>query len=137
MPVTQTAAFPTTDEIVRTLVEVVPTPVVVADAAGCYVYVNPAASGFFGRPADELIGAKVIDSIVPREREEACSFLASSAVDQPGRRSMTLLGREGQEREVVLHHTALDLRGVRLLTGIIEDVTETRRVRREAVTLAQ
>jgi len=50
---------------------------------------------------------------------------------------MTLLGRDGQEREVVLHHTALDLRGVRLLTGIIEDVTETRRVRREAVTLAQ
>jgi len=137
VPLTQTPAFPTTDEIVRTLVEVVPTPVVVGDAAGCYVYVNPAASEFFGRPADELIGAKVIDSIVPREREEVCSFLASSAVDQPGRRSMTLLGRDGQEREVVLHHTALDLRGVRLLTGIIEDVTETRRVRREAVTLAQ
>ena len=58
MPVTQTPAFPTTDEIVRTLVEVVPTPVVVADFAGCYVYVNPAASEFFGRPADALIGRK-------------------------------------------------------------------------------
>ena len=134
---TQTPAFPTTDEIVRTLVEVVPTPVVVSDLAGHYVYVNPAACQFFGRRVEELIGASAIDSIVPREREETCSFLASSAVDEPGRRSMTLLGRNGQEREVVLHHTALELRGVRLLTGILEDVTETRRVRREAVALAQ
>jgi PAS domain S-box-containing protein len=134
--VTPAPAFPTTDEIVRTLVEVVPTPVVVSDLAGHYVYLNPAACQFFGRRVEELIGASVMDSIVPREREEACSFLASSAVDEPGRRSMTLLGRNGQEREVVLHHTALDLRGVRLLAGILEDVTETRRVRREAVALA-
>jgi len=131
------APFPTIDEIVRTLVEVVPTPVVVSDLAGNYVYVNPAACEFFGRRVDELVGSSVMDSIVPREREEACSFLQSSAVDEPGRRSMTLLGRHGTEREVVLHHTGLELRGVRLLTGIIEDVTETRRVRREAVTLAQ
>ena len=51
MPVTQTPAFLTTDEIVRTLVEVVPTPVVVADAAGCYVYVTPPPAGSsVGRP---------------------------------------------------------------------------------------
>src|ERR1700704_2049254 len=130
------ATDPTVDEIVRTLVEVVPTPVIVSDAAGRYVYLNPAACEFFGRPVEELIGASVIDSIVPRERDEACSFLGSSAVKEPGRRSMTLLGRAGQEREVVLHHTALELRGVQLLTGILEDVTETRRVRREAVALA-
>jgi PAS domain S-box-containing protein len=130
------ATGPTVDEIVRTLVEVVPTPVVVADAAGNYVYVNPAACEFFGRRGDELVGAQVMDSIVPREREEVCSFLHSTAIDEPGRRSMTMLGRGGQEREVVLHHTALELQGVRLLTGILEDVTETRRVRREAVALA-
>jgi PAS domain S-box-containing protein len=135
--VTQTPDFPTTDEIVRTLVEVVPTPVIVADVAGRYVYVNPAACEFFGRRVDELVGAEVMNSIVPRDRDELCSFLASSAIDEPGRRSITVLGRNGQEREVVLHHTALELRGVRLLTGIIEDVTETRRVRREAVALAQ
>ena len=137
MSVTDTAGFPTTDEIVRTLVEVVPTPVVVSNLAGVYVYVNPAACEFFGRRSDELVGSSVMDSIVPREREEACSFLQSAAIDEPGRRSMTLLGRDGKEREVVLHHTALELKGIRLLTGIIEDVTETRRVRREAVALAQ
>jgi PAS domain S-box-containing protein len=137
LPISGAPAFPTVDEIVRTLVEVVPTPVVVADEAGRFVYVNPAASEFFGRRAEELIGAQVMDSIVLREREEVCSFLHSSAIEQPGRRSMTMLGRNGQEREVLLHHTALELRGVRLLTGIIEDVTENRRVRREAVALAQ
>src|SRR5260370_20733603 len=130
-------AGPSVDEIVRNLVEVVPTPVIVADEAGLYVYVNPAARQFFGRSVEDLIGAEVLDSIVPREREEVCSYLRSSATDEPGRRSMTLLGRAGDEREVVLHHTRLELRWLRLLTGIIEDVTETRRVRREAVGLAQ
>jgi PAS domain S-box-containing protein len=130
-------AGPSVDEIVRNLVEVVPTPVIVADEAGLYVYVNPAACQFFGRSVEDLIGAELLDSIVPREREEVCSYLRSSATDEPGRRSMTMLGRDGDEREVVLHHTRLELRGLRLLTGIIEDVTETRRVRREAVALAQ
>ena len=130
------ATGPTVDEIVRTLVEVVPTPVFVADDAGRYVYVNPAACEFFGSTSQDLVGAEVMDSIVPRERDEVGSFLDSTAIEEPGRRSMTMLGRNGQEREVVLHHTALELRGVRLLTGILEDVTETRRVRREAVALA-
>src|SRR5260370_27393963 len=130
-------AGPSVDEIVRNLVEVVPTPVIVADEAGLYVYVNPAARQFFGRSVEDLIGAEVLDSIVPREREEVCSYLRSSATDEPGRRSMTMLGRDGDEREVVLHHTRLELRWLRLLTGIIEDVTETRRVRREAAALAQ
>jgi PAS domain S-box-containing protein len=134
---TDATAFPTTDEIVRTLVHVVPTPVVVADEGGQYVYVNPAACAFFGRRVEELVGSAVMDSIVPREREEVCSFLRSSAVDEPGRRSMTLLGRDAREREVVLHHTPMVLAGKLLLIGIIEDVTENRRVRREAVALAQ
>jgi PAS domain S-box-containing protein len=134
---TDAPAFPTTDEIVRTLVEVVPTPVVVADEAGRYVYANRAAGAFFGRRVEELVGTTVIDSIVAREREEVSSFLRSSAVDEPGRRSMTLLGRDAREREVVLHHTPMVLGGKLLLIGIIEDVTENRRVRREAVALAQ
>jgi PAS domain S-box-containing protein len=131
------AASPSVDEIVRALVEVVPTPVVVADDSGHYVYLNPAARAFFGRPAEELVGTEVIDSIVPREREEVGSYLCSSATAEPGRRSLTMLGRDGQEREVLLHHTPMELGGKLLLIGIVEDVTENRRVRREAVALAQ
>jgi PAS domain S-box-containing protein len=133
----QPAATPSIDEIVRALVEVVPTPVIVADDSGHYVYVNPAAGAFFGRPAQALVGTEVMDSIVPREREEFGSYLCSSAIAEPGRRSITMLAREGREREVVLHHTPMVLRGNVLLIGIVEDVTETRRVRREAVALAQ
>src|ERR1700682_3646173 len=128
---------PSIDAIVRALVEVVPTPVVVADDAGYYVYLNPAARAFFGRPVEELVGTEVIDSIVPREREEVGSYLCSTATAQPGRRSITMLGRDGQEREVLLHHTPMELEGKLLLIGIVEDVTENRRVRREAVSLAQ
>src|ERR1700736_3478899 len=137
MSMKQPASGPSVDEIVRALVEVVPTPIVVADDSGHYVYVNPAAGAFFGRPAEELVGTEVMDSIIAREREEFGSYLCSSAIAEPGRRSITMLGREGHEREVVLHHTPIELRGKVLLIGIVEDVTETRRVRREAVALAQ
>jgi PAS domain S-box-containing protein len=128
---------PTVDEIVRTLVEVVPTPVFVVNDSGHYVYVNPAARELFGRGVDELVGKDLVDSIVPREREEVHSYLCSTATHESGRRSMTMLGRDGQEREVILHHTRLELGGQSLLSGIVEDVTENRRVRREAVALAQ
>jgi PAS domain S-box-containing protein len=133
----QTPSGPSVDEIVRALVEVLPTPVVVADDSGHYVYVNPAARAFFGRPVEQLVGTEVIDSIVPREREEVGSYLCSTATTEPGRRSVTMLGRDGQEREVLLHHTPMELGGKLLLIGIVEDVTENRRVRREAVALAQ
>jgi PAS domain S-box-containing protein len=132
----QALATPSVDEIVRALVEVVPTPVVVADDSGHYVYVNPAARAFFGRAAEDLVGTEVIDSIVPREREEVGSYLCSTATAEPGRRSITMLGQAG-EREVLLHHTPMALGGKLLLIGIVEDVTENRRVRREAVALAQ
>jgi PAS domain S-box-containing protein len=137
MSMKEPASTPSIDEIVRALVEVVPTPVVVADDSGHYVYVNPAAGAFFGRPAEAVVGTEVMDSIVPREREEFGSYLCSTAIAEPGRRSITMLGREGHEREVVLHHTPMELRGKVLLIGIVDDVTETRRVRREAVALAQ
>src|SRR2546421_2946141 len=132
----QVLATPSVDEIVRALVEVVPTPVVVADDSGHYVYVNPAARAFFGRPAEDLVGRGVIAPIVPREREEVGSYLCSTATAEPGRRSITMLGQAG-EREVLLHHTPMALGGKLLLIGIVEDVTENRRVRREAGGLAQ
>jgi PAS domain S-box-containing protein len=118
-------------------VEVVPTPVFVVDADLQYVYVNPAASELLGCGTEELVGTDLLDSVVRRERDEVRSYLRSSVTDQPGRRSVTMLRRNGQEREVLLHHTRLELGEQLLLTGIVEDVTETRRVRREAVSLAQ
>jgi len=135
--VSEAPATPSIDEIVRALVEMVPTPVLVVDDSAHLVYVNPAACEFFGRAREELVGSNLMDSVAPREREELSSFLPSSATDQPGRRSMTMLGRDAKEREVILHHTRLALGERRLLAGIIEDVTENRRVRREAVALAQ
>lgn len=128
---------PSVDEIVRTLVEVVPTPIFVVDAHLRFVYVNPAASELLGCGDETLVGTDLVDFLVRRERDEVRSYLRSSATDQPGRRSMTVLDRNGQEREVLLHHTRLELGRQPLLAGIIEDVTETRRVRREAVALAQ
>ena len=131
------APSPSVDDIVRTLVEVVPTPVLVVDANLRYVYVNPAAAQLLACGGEALVGTDLMDFVVRRERDEVSSYLRSSVTEEPGRRSMTVLGRDGREHEVLLHHTRLELGEQRLLAGIIEDVTETRRVRREAVALAQ
>jgi PAS domain S-box-containing protein len=132
---TESASGPSVDEIVRTLVEVVPMPIFVVDGLLHYIFVNPAACELFGRRREEFVGMDLLDTVVARERDEVGSYLRSTAIAEPGRRSMTMAGRDG-EREVVLHHTRMELGGQVLLTGIVEDVTATRRVRREAVTLA-
>ena len=137
VPMKEARRRPSIDDIVRTLVEVVPTPVFVLDGDLRYVYVNPAASELLGCGDETLVGSDLMDFLVRRERDEVRSYLRSGATEQPGRRSITVLDRNGQEREVVLHHTRLELGGQPLLAGIVEDVTETRRVRREAVALAQ
>src|SRR5256885_11297709 len=67
----QVLATPSVDEIVRALVEVVPTPVVVADDSGHYVYVNPPARAFFCRPAAECAGCRIdVDVMPPIIRDE-------------------------------------------------------------------
>src|SRR5260370_16416750 len=103
LSVKQAPAGPSIDAIVRALVEVVPTPVVVADDAGHYVYVNPAARAFFGRPVEELVGTEVIDSIVPREREEVGSYLCATATPEPHRPSTTMFRPAGPHTHLPFH----------------------------------
>jgi PAS domain S-box-containing protein len=125
------------DEILRALVEVVPAPLLVVDASRHYLYVNPAACELFGRRREDLMGMDLADCIVPRERDEVTSYLRSVVPLEPARRSMRLLRPDGLEREVIFSHTIFEFGKQLLLAGVVEDVTETRRVRREAVALAE
>jgi len=124
------------DEILGALVEVVPAPLVVLDASRRYLYVNPAACELFGRQREQLLGMELADCLVPREREEVASYLRSVVPHEAGRRSMRVLRPDGLEREVIFSHRAFALGEQLMLAGMVEDVTETRRVRREAIALA-
>jgi PAS domain S-box-containing protein len=125
------------DQILRALVEMAPAALVMIDASRHYLYVNPAACELFGRRPEELLGADLADSLVPRERDEVTSYLRDAVPHQPGRRSMRVLRPDGLEREVIFSHTIFEFGQQLLLAGVLEDVTETRRVRREAVALAE
>lgn len=126
------------DEMLAALVEVVPAPLVMVDASGHFRDVNPAACELFGRRRAELLGADLADAVVRRDREEVDSYLRSVGPQEPGERSITVLRPDGQERDVVLSLRSVESRKQeRLLVGIVMDVTETKRVRREAVALAQ
>jgi PAS domain S-box-containing protein len=125
------------DEILRALVEVVPAPLVMLDGSRRYLYVNPAACELFGRPREQLMGMDLVDCLVPRERDEVISYLSSVMPSESGRRSMRVLRPDGLEREVIFSHRIFGFGEQLLLAGMVEDVTETRRVRREAIALGE
>jgi len=125
------------DEILRALLEVVPAPLLIVDALRQFLYVNPAACELFGRRPEDLLGMDLADCIVPRERDEITSYLRSGIPHEPARRSMRVLRPDGLERDVIFSHTTFEFGKQLLWAGVVEDVTETRRVRREAVALAE
>jgi len=126
---------PPSDELVRTLLEVAPAPLVVVDARRRYVYVNPAARQLFGRA--ELVGTDLLESLVWRERDEVKSYFDSLVPHQPGHRTMTVLRPDGEERHVHFSHVSFELGREPLMAGIVTDTTDARRVQREAIALAQ
>jgi PAS domain S-box-containing protein len=125
------------DEMLRTLAEVAPAPLLVLDASDRYLYANPAACQLLGRRCEELVGTDLVDTFVRRERDDVTSYFRAVVPGQPGQRSMTVLRPDGQERDVVLSLTSFELGPQRLLAGMMLDVTESWRVQREAVALAQ
>jgi PAS domain S-box-containing protein len=125
------------DEILRALVEVVPAPLLIVDASRRYLYVNPAACELFGRRREELLGMDLADCIVARERGEVTHYLGAAVPHEPARRSMRVLRPDGLERDVIFSHTIFEFGKELLLAGVLEDVTDTRRVRREAIALAE
>jgi PAS domain S-box-containing protein len=125
------------DGILRALVEVVPAPLLVVDGSRRFLYVNPAACELFGRRRQDLLGMDLADCIVARERAEVVHYLGSVLPHEPARRSMRVLRPDDVERDVVFSHTIFEFGTELLLAGVLEDVTETRRVRREAIALAE
>src|ERR1700694_5859300 len=133
----ETPQDPPADDFLMTLAEVAPVPLVVLDNRRRYLYVNTAACELFGRRRDELLTLGLADSLVPRERDEIISYLRSLVPNQPGRRGITVLRPDGTEREVLLSHSSFDLGAQPLLAGMLYDITDTQRVRREAIALTQ
>jgi PAS domain S-box-containing protein len=125
-----------TSEVLWELARVVPLALVVLSRDRRFQYVNPAATELFGCEFDQLVGADMIEYLIPGERSDVMSYFRSILPAQPGRRDLEVLRPNGERRSVHFSHVGFEMAGEALLLGILDDVTEARRVSREAIALA-
>ena len=107
--------------------------VVTADASGRILEVNAAAERTFGWTAEEVLGRRVGDVLVPprlRERHER-AFARQVETGQGhmlGRRvELSAVRRDGQEFPLELAITRADVPGPPIFTAYLRDITERKR----------
>ena len=122
-------------DVLSGLAAVAPLPLVVLSGSRRFLYVNTAATELFGCDTDQLLGMDLIDHIIPGERSDVASYFRS-ILPGPGRRDLEVQRPDGEQRFVHFFHVSFEVAGEALLMGILDDVTEARRVSREAVALA-
>jgi PAS domain S-box-containing protein len=101
------------------------------------IYANAAMGLITGRPHADLIGCDYLDMIAPKSRDAILGYNESSLAGKTGRRRVSILRPDGEEREI--EYSNMLLRGPEgpLICSIVRDVTEVRRREREASSLAQ
>jgi PAS domain S-box-containing protein len=135
-PESQSPQHPPTGDVLQKLAAAAPVPIFVIDEARRFVYLNAAACELFGCDRDDLTGADLIDYVVPAERAELTSYFRALGPDEPGRRELAVLRPDGVRRDAQFSHMAFEFGGQRLRMGIVDDLTESRRMRREATAFA-
>ena len=115
--------------------------IVTIDQEGRILDFNSAAERTFGYAQDEVMGKRMVDLIIPpRLRKQHnrgfARYLATGEGPVLGRRvEMTALRADGSEFPVEVAITPILLRGSRLFTGFLRDITE--RQRAEGILAAQ
>jgi PAS domain S-box-containing protein len=127
---------PPTGEILQKVAAAAPVPLFVIDKGRRFVYLNASACELFGFGVEELTGADLIDYVVPGERAEVASYFRSLAPDQAGRRELGIVRPDGDRCDTQFSHIGFELGGQHLRMGILDDLTESQRLRREATAFA-
>jgi PAS domain S-box-containing protein len=111
--------------------------ILVANHERIIVYANPAMGQIANRPHTELIGRDYVEMVAPHDRENLLSYTRSTLAGQTGRRRLTIVWPNGEEREIEYSNMLLSGAEGPLICSIVRDVTEVRRREREASSLAQ
>jgi PAS domain S-box-containing protein len=119
------AALRQSESKLRSYIEQSLDGVLVADGAGRYIEVNPAACGMLGYAEKELLQLSIQDVVWPEEAERQRGLAHFERVKREGRSSgeVTLRRRDGER--LVAEVNAVDLGGSRYLS-IFRDVTQRR-----------
>ena len=117
----------------KAVVETIVDGIVVIDSAGCMGWSNPAAQALFGYAAAELVGRNVSMLMPPLEAGEHDGYLRRYLAT--GERRIIGIGRDvrgrrkdGSEFPLYLAVGETVLNGERRFTGILRDLSETKRL---------
>jgi PAS domain S-box-containing protein len=124
-------------EVLAGLLEASLDGVAVVDAERRIRYVNPAACQIFGRSADELLGQDVLIVYPPRLHETILERFPALLAGGSGRASSVIMRPDGEEREADTARVRFVIDGRPLVGAVFRDVTDARRLEREAAALAQ
>ena len=111
--------------------------IAVADGERHFLYLNPAAGEILGYPREELLGQDFLRIFPPRQRRLVLERFAELRAGDSRRESAIVVRADGEERELDTARMHIDVQGRPLVAAIFRDVTETRRLSREAAALAQ
>lgn len=126
-----------TADTARAVLACLPDAVLLMDAGGVVVFVNPAAAELLGYPADELVGVSVTTFIVqqPGQRIDPVAWLARWATEpsSPQLRYLTLTGRtrSGALLRLAVRVARLDADPARYVVTL-RDVTEQQQQQADA-----
>ena len=130
------AALQCSEERLRNVVNLAPALVTAVDDAGRVVIFNRACEALTGYVADDVIGADLIERLVPGPWRETARGRVTADASLSGVDEMPWLTRSGEERLVAWRW----FRVPGLLVGVGDDVTERRRAEeflREQMLLAR
>ena len=119
------------------IIETIPDPVFVEDSQHRWVLINPAFSEFMGYPHQDLLG-KSYDDIFPKNEADRFRAQAEAVFDSGVERvdENEVTNRDGKIHTVVTKKIRyLDERGDAYLVGILQDITERKRM--EAALVSQ
>jgi two-component system sensor kinase FixL len=129
------------EERIRGILHTAVEGIITIDARGIMESVNPAAEKMFGYKQEELIGRNVSMLMPSPYREEHDGYLTNYL--NTNRPKIIGIGREvvGQRKDgsifpMYLSVGEVNLRGERLFTGIVRDITEQKRLEQEILEIA-
>jgi len=114
-----------------------PDGIAIVDADRRFVYANPVACELLGRPLSQLRGRDFLGSVPAREHASVVGRFAEQLGSTPTPLSVSLIGPDGAEREIVTSVFVIDIAGSPHRVAIFRDLTGTRAAARTAVALAQ
>jgi len=123
------------DRPYRTIIENMREGTVTFRPDGLVLYANKQLAAMLGVPLEELLGASLFDWIEPSGLP-GFRRLMKSAEAEGARGEVELRGKAGRRLQTLMSIAPMNIESIRVLSGVVADVTEERRAHAERERLA-